>query len=283
MNLKITFIAAALIAYGSLDFGALASAQSEPVQSDSSTCGLHELEKSFETENFWVYICREEDKLFYVRFDKSSSSNPVRLSATRTPEGRYIARDRGTDYFIDSERLEVRQNGNRTLSEPVINSFIERSPDLSAIPEGVLQSCQNQIVKELDPDPENISITNAQALDGEQYSVFWRLQDSGVAGGCKIGVDGNILAFVTEQAVEDNIGIGDLRSFGKVPDIGLFSVVRGTYKDKDSLREFDAVVDGKQERWWANCRTEALGKDDWTAPRNNVTGNIRTFVCTDSL
>ena len=195
MKFRSVLIAGTLTLFGGLGFSvAIAQSESESGSAEETTCNLHELENSFETENYWVYICREEDKLFYTRFGKTSAGKWVRLPATRTPDGRYTARDVDTTHIVDSERLEVWQDGRRIVAEPVINAYLESTPDLSEIPEAALQGCRQRVLTELDTDEDNILITNAQALGGI-YSVYWRLKDGALKGSCQVESNGSVIAF----------------------------------------------------------------------------------------
>lgn len=71
------------------------------------------------------------------------------------------------------------------------------------------------------------------------------------------------------------------RSFGNLPSIGDFTVIRNTYYDDEPFREFDAEVDGVRQRWWANCDTNALGTGERTAPPSSHARTIAEYVCED--
>lgn len=72
-----------------------------------------------------------------------------------------------------------------------------------------------------------------------------------------------------------------LRDFGDVRGIGDFSVVRDSYDQTRDGVEFEAIVNGDREQWWADCRREQLGTGRWNAPRNSETTEITDFVCND--
>lgn len=73
-----------------------------------------------------------------------------------------------------------------------------------------------------------------------------------------------------------------LQNFGEISGIGEFIVVRDSYTSSDrSTRQFEAIVDGSRQRWWADCRSSYLGSGNWRAPRNSNIAAIVTFVCND--
>lgn len=101
-----------------------------------------------------------------------------------------------------------------------------------------------------------------------------------VAGAALCGVDqwpASAMPLVSSAKQTDNV----LRNFGTVSDIGELIVIRDSYRGNDTVREFDAIVNGVRESWWANCRVEALGTQNWTAPWNASTADIHAFVCND--
>ena len=126
MKIQFAFITSVLAAISSLGIGAALVTPS--AQAEDTACGYGSLERSFETWNYWVYICRNSDELFYVGVDKSNPNNSIRLPAYRTRENSYRANNRDTDYSVSSNRLEVSQNGRLILSEPVINVYTQ-TPD----------------------------------------------------------------------------------------------------------------------------------------------------------
>ncbi|AFY70063.1 hypothetical protein Pse7367_1785 [Thalassoporum mexicanum PCC 7367] len=77
----------------------------------------------------------------------------------------------------------------------------------------------------------------------------------------------------------------ELRRFGFVPEVGQFAVVRNTYEERNSVRQFDAMINDDRQRWIANCRTEQL----FNASRQEVKvnsraiGDIVAFVCTENI
>jgi hypothetical protein len=96
---------------------------------------------------------------------------------------------------------------------------------------------------------------------------------------------GDIVAFVCTENISQNPGTGneDIRSFGNMPSVGAFSVVRNTYYDSNSIREFDAIVNGQRQRWEANCRTnELFDANDRRIGNSNVARNVTAFVCRDN-
>jgi hypothetical protein len=72
------------------------------------------------------------------------------------------------------------------------------------------------------------------------------------------------------------------RSFRDVPGIGKFIVDRQSYYDSRRIREFDAIVNGSRERWWANCRSgDEIGTGSRRVRGSRATERIVRFVCND--
>jgi Protein of unknown function (DUF3011) len=72
------------------------------------------------------------------------------------------------------------------------------------------------------------------------------------------------------------------REFRNVPRIGRLVVDRRSYYDSRRIREFDAMVNGTRERWWANCRSgDELGTGSRRIPSSRETDRIVDFVCND--
>lgn len=81
---------------------------------------------------------------------------------------------------------------------------------------------------------------------------------------------------------DDDFSGDRYREFRNVPEIGRFIVDRRSYYDSRRIREFDAIVNGDRERWWANCRSgDELGTGSRRAPENRQTRRIVDFVCDD--
>lgn len=84
-------------------------------------------------------------------------------------------------------------------------------------------------------------------------------------------------------------GGGDRRykRFGNISGIGNFIVDRTSYYNNGQVREFDALVNDYQERWWVNCRSGVMGQGndfDYSsrASRNRSSaGEVVDFVCND--
>ncbi len=71
------------------------------------------------------------------------------------------------------------------------------------------------------------------------------------------------------------------QEFGLLPGVGEFRVLQDTYQDLGPVRQFEALVNGDRQRWWANCRTSALGTDRQALPTSEATRAVHRFVCSD--
>ncbi|MFM8308110.1 MAG: hypothetical protein ACKN87_13945, partial [Microcystis aeruginosa] len=64
-------------------------------------------------------------------------------------------------------------------------------------------------------------------------------------------------------------------------NIGRFVVDRRSYYDSGRIREFDAIVNGSRERWWANCRGGELGSGSRRIRSSREIDRVVDFVCED--
>lgn len=76
-----------------------------------------EREKTFETANHLVYIYNNDGELFYEAKSKTSD-NSLLLRAYPDEDG-YRAKYGNTEYFINSDSLEITQNDRQLVSEEV--------------------------------------------------------------------------------------------------------------------------------------------------------------------
>lgn len=102
----------------------LQSAQaSERADEVVAVCGLGQAEVIFETQDFWVYICRRYRGFLYFAKQKSNPQNSIRLAATYNQKtDTYTARNRNTKYLINRHRLQILQNNRQILAQEVIFS-----------------------------------------------------------------------------------------------------------------------------------------------------------------
>lgn len=113
-------------------------------------------------------------------------------------------------------------------------------------------------------------------LSGSSCEGNWYYSDDGyvvVSNGCR----GEFEAITSSNSNNNQ----RYQRFRNVPNIGTFIVDRFSYYDSDSVREFDAIVNGERQKWWANCRNDTLGINNRRASRNSSTSEIIDFVCTD--
>jgi hypothetical protein len=82
----------------------------------------------------------------------------------------------------------------------------------------------------------------------------------------------------------DNFGggwEGNVYEEFRLSNIGRFVVDRRSYYDSGRIREFDAIVNGSRERWWANCRGSELGTGSRRIRSSRETDRVVDFVCED--
>lgn len=83
-------------------------------------CGNWQQVSSFETDNYWVSICRNARGLVYIGSEKVSPDHWIRLNNV-TYDGRtYSARNSNITYAINAETLMVLQNGEAIATESVV-------------------------------------------------------------------------------------------------------------------------------------------------------------------
>ncbi|HEY9811486.1 MAG TPA: hypothetical protein V6D13_19330 [Halomicronema sp.] len=78
---------------------------------------------SFETANFYVFICEGQDgKLFYQGIDRDNPSNMINVSRVEYKNGSYSALNGDVIYQINTDELVIYEGRNVILREPVIRS-----------------------------------------------------------------------------------------------------------------------------------------------------------------
>jgi hypothetical protein len=83
-------------------------------------CPRATLVESYETENFFVYICETQDgSLFYRGLGKDGSQINV-MNVTTGRDGTYYATNNDVTYSINANRLQVKRNDRVILNETVI-------------------------------------------------------------------------------------------------------------------------------------------------------------------
>ncbi len=79
------------------------------------------LTASYETKQYWISICDEENQLFFVRQFKSDLSQLIRLPAYwNTENSGFSASSGDTIYAVNGEGLKVWQDG-QLVQDPIIN------------------------------------------------------------------------------------------------------------------------------------------------------------------
>ncbi|MCT7949959.1 hypothetical protein NG798_09190 [Ancylothrix sp. C2] len=78
---------------------------------------------SFETPNFYVFICQgQDDKLFYQGIEKGNPDNMINVSQVEYKNGSYSALNGNVIYQINEKELVIYENGKVIQRERVVQS-----------------------------------------------------------------------------------------------------------------------------------------------------------------
>ena len=89
---------------------------------------------SFETKQYWINICSQENQSFFVRQLKSDPSQLIRLPAYWNQENSSFSASSGdTIYGVNGEGLKVWQNDSQILKAPIINQSGSKSNIVSIV------------------------------------------------------------------------------------------------------------------------------------------------------
>ncbi|MEC4982917.1 MAG: hypothetical protein SAJ37_07710 [Oscillatoria sp. PMC 1068.18] len=182
---------------------------SQPVLAQGATvCGNNILpEISFETANFWIYICQVNGRLVYLGQQKNSG-NLIRLPASRRPDNTYTATNRSNSYFINTNRLEIYQNGRRIVSEPVQRSYTPsygNNPSLNPASSVAINACQNRALIAFNTNPSDLEIIQVSSERNGVGTVSLRRRSNGITAICRVTFDGNIISFLPSNANPDSL------------------------------------------------------------------------------
>lgn len=85
-------------------------------------CPRAEIVESYETANFYAYICRtQQGELFYRGLSKRDGSQINVMNVTSGDDGTYYATNDEVTYSVNPNRLQVTQNGSVILNEAVLH------------------------------------------------------------------------------------------------------------------------------------------------------------------
>ncbi|HEY9632089.1 MAG TPA: hypothetical protein V6D14_01700 [Coleofasciculaceae cyanobacterium] len=80
--------------------------------------------ESYETKNFWVYICKGQDgSLFYQGVNKSNEELINVSDVTYEGDDNYTAKNGNTTYQVSPNALLVYQDDKLILEQPMIRRF----------------------------------------------------------------------------------------------------------------------------------------------------------------
>lgn len=90
----------------------------------SNVCGFQEPEITFETNNYLLHICREENEPFLIARERANLDQIlIRVFATRDSQGTYTAVDGSNYYTVNNRSFDVWQNSRRISSQPVVGIY----------------------------------------------------------------------------------------------------------------------------------------------------------------
>ncbi|MEO1521184.1 MAG: hypothetical protein AAFU78_10450 [Cyanobacteria bacterium J06633_2] len=85
-----------------------------------SLCGHWNHVASYETQNYWIYICQADvEGLVYTAVETDTPSNWIRLTNIERDGSTYRANNQDTTYVINRNALMIIQNGVAIATEPV--------------------------------------------------------------------------------------------------------------------------------------------------------------------
>ncbi|MBZ8181636.1 hypothetical protein [Oscillatoria salina] len=211
MKIKSRYLAGILITLAGWGILSTIVTPTQPVFAQSGTvCGNDILpERSFETPNFWIYICQVNGRLFYIGQAKNSA-NSIRLPANRRQDNTYTATNQSTNYFINSSRLEVYQNGRRIVSEPVLKTYNpngsdgRNDSDLTTVPLAALNACRNRALTIFNTNTSDIEVTDFLPDRSGVRTILLRRRSNGTTATCRVTLDGNIISFETQTNPNPN-------------------------------------------------------------------------------
>ncbi len=100
-----------------------ASAVNQPIQVvQVEGCPRASVVESYETNNFFVYICETGDGSFFYRGVGKDGSQVNVMNVTSGDDGTYYATNNNITYSINRYRLQVIQNDRVILNESVIGN-----------------------------------------------------------------------------------------------------------------------------------------------------------------
>jgi type II secretory pathway pseudopilin PulG len=173
------------------------------------------------------------------------------------------------------------------LATAIVFSLASAQPQQQDQP---LRSCKNEVktrFQAVKRSSINVYLADSSNPNNERNNtVNWQITEGrfqGTSGFCRVNQTGRVVSF-QQNNNSDGTNNGNLQEFGRVVGIGTFSVIRDSYRysTNGNTREFDALVNDRQQRWWADCRTREIGRQYQQAIRQNQgTLDVNLFVCTD--
>ncbi len=90
----------------------------------SNVCGFQEPDITFETNSYFLHICREENETFLIARERENLERIlIRVFTTRDSQGTYTAVDGSNYYTVDDRSFDVWQNSRRISSQPVVGIY----------------------------------------------------------------------------------------------------------------------------------------------------------------
>lgn len=176
----------------------------------------------------------------------------------------------------------VRSNFVRT-EQTGTDSSTASTPTL--IPVSVQRGCINLGVLTWQTTAGNVEVVKATVNREGIYTASLRSRQTGQQATCIAEASGKVRQFTpaTPTATNPPPSVGN-REFGNLEGVGAFSliptsIVQGSTASQFNIREFLALVNGRQERWWADCQQGDIGTFNQVSPRTAIALEITNYVC----
>lgn len=141
-------------------------------QNSEAFCGVNEPTATYETRNFWIYICREPDGFRYVGVNKSTGDM---LAQTAYPIKRgYQITNGNYTYIIDSQDLIVLEDGTLFSREPVIRFWYGSQPTSDW---GTLRAADPNAQITLRANPSTRARSMGYGLVGDRVRIIEQTSD----------------------------------------------------------------------------------------------------------
>ena len=157
--------------------------------------------------------------------------------------------------------------------------FLLGSGAASAYTPAQISACRDRVSQQYPGTPTSVVSINVIWESNGSVRLDWTTPGSH-SGLCVIGPRNEVYQFTDNaNTAPGQQQPGSLQNFGYVQNIGQFAVVVGSGAYHNGQVDFDAIVNGRTERWGAVCATGQIGTGGNYEPVSTQTQNITSFVC----